>query len=379
VECFLQYKEYQEYRRSADHRNTYQVDPFLQVSLEPNNADLHSNDRGFRGDPLLTGSNTVRIFALGGSTTLMVPVPYQQTYPAALEQKLRAHYPTLKLQAQNAACDWYSTEHSAIRYFFNVRYLKPSLVIIKHGINDLIRSFVPEWWCRPGDQYHRDYSHYLGPVVRLEWMPTVYFPFQHFLLAQQLKLALGQLDSTPIPPLPLPSRALRQGRHFLLLTPSGEDFMEEYLRLKPIHVSSFPSLDAFKENLRLLVQAIRRDNVAVILETEPCMYREGLTKRELSRLYFGPLHCAHNGLYPDAESLATGMQLFNQAVRELARELNVPLVDLEAHVPKTGDYLFDDVHPTEKGIQIEVQHLFEAIVRLRLLEKPDRAENRGGK
>jgi lysophospholipase L1-like esterase len=372
-ECYLQIREFRTFQAMANQRDLFfEADPFLQIRLKSGKPRSHVNAEGFRGDPLDRAPQTRRIFALGGSSTLTLPLQHDETYPARLEAKLRTRYPALSIQVQNAACDWYTTEHSLIRYLFCIRDLQPDVVIIKHTINDLVRSFCPEWWCLPGVSYRRDYSHYLGPVVRLAQKPIAYRPFRQCLLRREFRQVLAQY----IAPAPLDTGAILMASTNRIRLPFESNsipaFEEFYAHAQAVTVTNFPSLAAYETNLRLLVQILKQDHVQVILETEPSLYRPGLTWRELRRLYFGPLHCAQNSVYPDVASLANGMSLFNGVALKVARELDVPVVDLDRSIPKTLDYFFDDVHPTAKATEIEASLLGAEIVRLEWLANRSR-------
>ncbi|HTY44376.1 MAG TPA: SGNH/GDSL hydrolase family protein [Patescibacteria group bacterium] len=356
-EIFLQVQQYLKVRLITHRRyGFFEVDPFLQIRPKryPQfDRDLHVNADSFRGDPVSDDPDTYRIFVLGGSTSYSYTLPYEQTYPAKLQKKLRQEYPYRKIQVENAACDWYSTEHSIIRYLFYVRYYKPQLVIIMHAVNDLFRSFAPEWWCRPGDTFRRDYSHYLGPVVGLERTRVKYFPFTEFLLYKKIKNMLFAPDPAQL-------------AHI-----DGEDpdFSEKVRRLNhPAAIRQFQSLPVFEENLKRLIRLIREDNVRVLVATQPYIYNKNLSDSEKARLYFAPLHCSQNGAYPDVESMEYGMDLFNRAIVRVASELNVPLVDLEKGIPKNETYFLDDIHPSDAATEIESQLLLGEIKRLKLME-----------
>ena len=53
--------------------------------------------------------------------------------------------------------------------------------------------------------------------------------------------------------------------------------------------------------------------------------------------------------YPNIESMIRGMRAFNSATAETAEKYGVPLIDLDAGVPKSADYFLDDVHYTASG------------------------------
>lgn len=335
----------------ATQKSLFGVDPFLQIRPMPN-EDFHVNADSFRGDPIEAGDDVFRVFALGGSTTFEWRLPYIETYPAKLERKLRAYFPGLKIQVQNAACDWYSSAHSLIRYELHVRHFRPDVIIVLDGINDLVRGFAPEWFSANGSTFRSDYSHYLGPVVRLDGQrEEAYFPFQRLLLPTLLGFP-RQRD--PI---------------VGVLDPEASDGISRAKALQQsVSIREWKSLPTFRENLSLLVRAARRDSTHVILATQPSVYGGELSEQESSNLYFGPFLCGEKGVYPDIESLERGMREFNAATVAVAEQENASVVDLAGLVPRDSVHFRDDVHVTEQTTEIEAVALLEEILRLRLVE-----------
>jgi lysophospholipase L1-like esterase len=52
----------------------------------------------------------------------------------------------------------------------------------------------------------------------------------------------------------------------------------------------------------------------------------------------------------------------NEAVRQVAAEQKVPLVDLERTVPKSLEYMYDDAHFTERGADRIAELLTDPVV-----------------
>ncbi len=55
------------------------------------------------------------------------------------------------------------------------------------------------------------------------------------------------------------------------------------------------------------------------------------------------------------------MNAFNAVICEIASKLKVTLVDVEKVLPKSTDFMFDDVHYTENGAQSVAQIIFSEI------------------
>lgn len=343
VESGLQLREY--LRRKEVHRlwatphAGFRIHPFLQVSPLPDpRPDRNVNAHGFRGGALaeVRRPDSLRVFALGGSTTWSASLPFDDTWPAQLEQRLRERLPGRVVEVQNAACDWYSSEHSLIRYLFEVRRFRPDVVLVFHAVNDLYRGFAPEWFSV--GPFDAGYAHYLGPLIRAERTRELatWFPFQESLVWRWMS-AGGDGRGSSFEP-----------HRFDPFQPGALRVLRTSLR--PAPVEAFPSLPVFRENLRLLARQLESDGVRLFLGTQPSLYRGELGEAERRRLVFAPLFAAQDGRYPDPESMRRGMAAYNAATAEVAREASVPLVDLAARIPSTLENFSDDVHMTPQAL-----------------------------
>jgi hypothetical protein len=89
----------------------------------------------------------------------------------------------------------------------------------------------------------------------------------------------------------------------------------------------------------------------------------------LSNLKFGKFICiTSEGEAPNLASMTLGMKRFNDAARKIAEEAGIGLIDLEAVIPKTGEYFLDDVHYTEKANAPVAKTIREFLASSPLLE-----------
>lgn len=344
VEAALEVRELRKMTREARRR----LHPFLQVVPSPELFD-HVNAHGFRSDPIDVAKpdGTFRVFALGGSTTLSVRTSYESTYPAKLQELLRARYPDRTIEVQNAASDWYTTAHSLVNYELRVRAFAPDVVIVFHAVNDLCRSFSPSWWAT--SPYQPDYGHYYGPLMRLRGLEGGFFdppsenPLANLLLWRKAK----ELFGTPSP---------------YDVTPDGVRRLRAALRPVEIAPDAFRSLPSFRANLERLARHVRDDGAEIVLASQPSLYREDLTDEERQQLFFGPVFCAEDGAYPSDESMRRGMARYNEVSRDVAAQLGMPFLDFDAAVPRTTDYFSDDVHMRDPAYEILAQMAFDWIV-----------------
>lgn len=312
---------YQATRRHPPH-------PFLQIL--PSAQVDHVNPQGFRGDPveLAKPARSVRIFAIGGSTTLGVSNPYAESYPAILQGLLRERHPGITIEVENAGSAWYTTAHDLVAYELRVRRYHPDIVIVFEAINDLTRSFSPPWWAT--GEFQPDYSHYLGPYSRFAG-PEIEFAHPSSWLA--ISLAQRALSGEPTP----------------FNHRDAANVAKVAASMRAIDDPEFKSLASFREYYESLIRALQADGTTVFMASQPFIYREDLNDEERSKLYFAPLMCADKGTYPSLAAMTRGMADFNNAARQLAAARNVTFMDFEAKVPKTLEHFTDDVHMTKKA------------------------------
>ena len=128
-------------------------------------------------------------------------------------------------------------------------------------------------------------------------------------------------------------------------------------------MTSYPSLPSYIRNLQELVDAIKADDVTLILGDQANLYSNNLKSEEKSKLYLPVLHCTKpDGTYPSLSSMVTAMNTFNSATKTVAEKNSIPFVDISSQVPKNLNYFTDDVHYTVKGNQQVADTLYKFVV-----------------
>jgi lysophospholipase L1-like esterase len=127
-------------------------------------------------------------------------------------------------------------------------------------------------------------------------------------------------------------------------------------------VTTFPSLDSYRNYYELLIRNIQADRRPVIMASQPSIYSEALPPEVRDSLFFAHVFCTENGFYPTMESMMSGMRTFNAAAQALADAKDVPFLDFASAVPRTRAYFSDDVHLTAAGNEILARMVFDWIV-----------------
>ncbi len=117
------------------------------------------------------------------------------------------------------------------------------------------------------------------------------------------------------------------------------------------------------------VNTMKVDNVRLVLATQPFLYNDKLNDEELDSIWFPKTFCLIGGnKYPNINSMILGMNLFNTEIKNIAKEYNISLIDLETKISKRDKYFLDDCHYTEKGNALVAKIIFEFLVNNKLLE-----------
>jgi lysophospholipase L1-like esterase len=305
------------YYRTRERR----FDPFLQIS--PPSPEECGRPRA---------PDTFRVLTLGGSTTEDLGKADAERYPNVLQALLgRA------VEVQNRGRQWYTSRHSLIDY---VSYCTtaPDVVVVMHGINDMVRSFAPREFAL-GD-YRADYSHFYGPDILAARPPT-------------LEREIGDR---------------------VLAHPRGAWFSR---LLEPVEVDypveRFVSIEPFERYLRRLVRIAAHDGAAVVLVTQPSLYKPAMSDSEAHKLWLQRMMFVTEGRfgrkqYASPASLARAMHAFNDVVRTVATSEHVVLADPDARLPKDLTHFTDDCHFTPTGSRLVAETIAEAIRGAHLLE-----------
>ena len=126
----------------------WQYDPELGATYRPNsyNTLTSLNNYGFRNsrEDVFESkpSNSLRIIAIGASTTFGYNLVDEDTFTWKLEQKFRKIPGLERTQVLNAGQICHSTGHNLIRIKRLVPKLKPDYVILYEGLNELLNAWV---------------------------------------------------------------------------------------------------------------------------------------------------------------------------------------------------------------------------------------------
>jgi hypothetical protein len=135
----------------------------------------------------------------------------------------------------------------------------------------------------------------------------------------------------------------------------------------------YVSIDSFERNLRRIVRRARWQGAAVVLVTQPALYKPEMSSEEVARLWGRDHLCVERDdffgkEYATPASLARALAAFNARTKAVALSEGAIFVDADAAVSKDLSNFMDDVHATAAGAKVEAETVAEAIIAARLLE-----------
>lgn len=270
--------------------------------------------------PDSVSDNNLNIFCLGGSTTEFKD-KNGRDWPSLTEKVIKERYKIDSIKFYNLGKQWYTTQHSLINYIQNLRKFKPDVLLVMHNINDLLIN--ADFSRFSNGAFREDYGHFLGPeALMIKYGSLAEFIYNNFKLL--------------------------------------------WYRPKPFDVDTdyFPGLNSFKRNLTTIIELAKLDGTKVILMTQPNIYKSEMSDKELKSLTMLNKEAIGDGKRWTYNTAFRGIEAYNNAIKEIAVFMNVPLIDLDKVVPKNLEYFYDDVHYNSKTYDLISSFLADEIIKI---------------
>ena len=261
--------------------------------------------------PVDRAPGVARVAVLGASTVYGIYVRDEQTSSAQLEAALGEA--GITAEVFNAGVPGWTSRETLLSWRERVGALSPDVAVVIDGRND---AFAQLW-----NGYRDDYGHYRDPSYELRTSNLAFkrvFRFSHLAMTIVTRGSLfgfSQLAEHPL-----------YGAIDYAAKPTPEQARAA--------ARDASRANGFEHNLRTLAAELEGDGIALALATIP----------------FRPEGFA-SGVFKDrdayVDAIALRVRANNAMVRDLARELGVPLIDLESL--SREELLHDDCHFNEEG------------------------------
>jgi lysophospholipase L1-like esterase len=287
---------------------------------------IQIDSRGFRSPEVVAPKppGTIRIAFLGASTTFCAEVSGNEAaWPHLVWKQLQAKWPNIRFDYVNASMPGYIVESSKRNLEHRVKPLRPDIIVLYEGINDLSRDARRLAESQGILRGSVDESSGLG-----RWLLT------WSLLEKNIRLLARR-------------NAAREGTRQLTFHP--------------------PELSkAFHVRLKELVDDARATAPIVALATISQKVRPGQSPEEQLRnanthLYYMP--------YLGVDGILRGFDEYNRVIRQVARETGALLIEDENAIPGDDRHFNDSVHFKDAGSVLMAQRVAGALLSSGTLEK----------
>ena len=276
------------------------------------------NSLGFRGPEKPAGfANILSIITVGGSTTECHFLSEEKTWPYVLSQDLKPAYKDLWIN--NAGFDGHSTfGHQVLMNDYLVR-IKPKIILFLAGIND-IENNQPSFHDKLNTKgAYADFKHFI--FTNSEVLSVILNFFRGWKAQKMNNTTNAMWD-------------LRRGEQLILT----EEEIDRTLRKQQKYLVDF------RRRIEGLIDTCRSYSILPVFITQPNQFGHGTDSITGVNLETYLLPNNLNG-----KALWRVLELYNQNVKSICFERDVPVIDLANLLPKSSLYFYDGSHYTNQG------------------------------
>jgi lysophospholipase L1-like esterase len=292
-------------------------------------ARFTTNNLGFRGSDLTIPKpdDEYRIFMIGGSTTECVYLDDTLAVTHILESNLNQNVPdTISVEVYGAGKSGDRTYDHIAMISQRIVHLEPDLIIVFCGINDITAAI-----------YEADYTQMPhGSGQKISFFDLVKYTLTEFQLARRLYYVYKGIFSIPT------------GDDLLTSISFKSDYKRKVELRRSSPLSDQPprvDLKPYRENLITIIGLARAHNIRLVFMTQATTWNSQVDP-DTESWQWGTYK---NGVTYRAEDMDKAMSAYNNVMREVAAEYDIPVFDAALFMPKTIDYFYDDCHFNIEG------------------------------
>lgn len=307
-----------------------------------NNVVVRRNSLGFRGpEPPIDFSTYKTVIAIGGSTTECIFVTEGKTWSDVIYSKLKNHYRNFWIN--NAGMDGASTFGHIQMLRQYILKLKPDYIALLVGINDMAINRENRYdTFQFTEEISSDNS--IWQKIKNNSMVVSYITY---------KLGI-------------------KGQHSIT---TNSDYIVDFsvpgdtTVVKPVtqtDIDHFVAyIDGYKSRLRTIIDLSRSQSIEPILITQPTVYGFGIdpqTGVDLGEIVVSDF--TEPNIPRRGKDKWFLLQMYNNATKEVAKDLGVSVIDLAVEMPKDSKYYYDHIHYTEEGAEMVGEILSRRLIEI---------------
>jgi lysophospholipase L1-like esterase len=300
--------------------------PYLLYVNNPQYKDsvLQHNSFGYRSPEFTINkdSNTIRILALGGSTTYgYLNRDPNKTWPAMLQKKLQ-NISNKKIEVINGGLNYATSAELLASYIFRHRYINSDIIIFHEGANDAISVLFPN--------YNPEYTHF-----RFNGNSTHLRPGERILINSNVFKLFYSLWLNH-------TSAVYKSQPY-----SCSQLKKDEVHERVINDTNY---FGFKRNLDLLIKLVKADSTKIYLMGFLNAPKEKIiiTRPDLSKI-------------ADEYIYATNRN--NAIMKELSKVHKINYIQLDEGLFK-NEWFIDNCHLNQEGEELKAQIAFDQLKEL---------------
>lgn len=323
--------------KTPQHFIASQFAPNMRLSIEAEEGlpgavgknTFTTNNMGFRGDYLASPKplNEFRIFIVGGSTAECLTVDDSESINVVMQAELAKNIPVgLTVKVYNAGKSGDRSYDHIAMMVHRLIHLEPDMIIVFAGFNDLNASM------KNADYLHYRHNGYEKRVTASALVMMLATEFQLGRRAHSVfKSLTGKTDQQVFEEIPVKTN-YKEKVKVRMSVPVSSDTPR----------TDFP---AYRRNLTTIAGVARSHGIRLIFMTQPSSWNSSIDPS--IRNWHWMTYRA--GKTYSEDSMDTALTAVNGVMIDVARERDVPVLDLARSIPKSTEYFIDDVHFTVKG------------------------------
>lgn len=299
------------------------------------------NSLGFQGPEKPSYfDSSLSIVTVGGSTTACWYISTEKTWPSLLYKKLSDTFNNFWLN--NAGIEGQSSYGHMYLLKDHLIKLKPKVIIFLTGINDVDRK----------DISRHDYSSARS--------------FKQFALrnSEVLNIAVAYLRNKKAIAHGLATRYIDfKNKKTDTLNLSEDTILKALLAQQPL-------VKSYEQRMRALVDTCLKYHIRPVLMTQPLLCGLGIDTVSGMDLEKVRIVRGMNGKMWNRK-----LSLYNNVLKKIGKEYNIPCIDLAEMLPRNSRYYFDFVHQTNEGTAKIAELIAPSIISYLKAEFPSYIKN----
>lgn len=352
----LSFFEYLNYKSISDINYSYVWPPNFGYVFNPDpnifngiSGESHFtiNSFGYRGPLIKDKEKEYRILILGGSTSECLYLDNNETWPYLLMKELGNTIDNKSVVTMNIGKSGHGLRNNLLALKYLPDYYEPDLIILLTGANDVLfrLSRKDAWQPFNESEYDRTDSYTFSVTPEYSWRSTIIYKIY--------KITKLKLDDIK------PQDGI------------GESLSENRLKRQnaTLWINNTPhltlTLEDYEKNLKRVIELSKERNSKILFMTQPYLYKENMSSEENASLW---MTYDFGNVYYSTDVMISSTNDFNKKLLEVCEvSKEIYCMDLANKVPKTLDYMYDDMHFNENGAKFVAEEI-SSFMKEKMLE-----------